>query len=80
MAKSHAGDRSGGIRNGRNLLWYRVDQNERRRKDRQLAAVLMLIEITLLLDIAFNWRWMLHAFVVDVARGGTNMGFARTHS
>jgi hypothetical protein len=33
-----------------------------------LAALLTLVEGLLLLDMAFNWRWMLHALVGDVAR------------
>ena len=37
-------------------------------QDWRLAALLTLIESVLLLDIAFNWRWMLHAFVGDIAR------------
>ncbi len=37
----------------------------------QLAATLTLIETLLLLDIAFNWRWMLH---------GAIGGFAQRHN
>ena len=37
-------------------------------QDWRLAALLTLIESVLLLDIAFDWRWMLHAFVGDFAR------------
>jgi hypothetical protein len=33
----------------------------------QLAAVLMLIESALLLDMAFNWRWKLHQALMDFA-------------
>jgi hypothetical protein len=33
----------------------------------QLAAVLMLIESTFLLDMAFNWRWKLHQALMDFA-------------
>jgi hypothetical protein len=47
------------------FAWIRA---KHRGKDWRLAALLTLIEITLLLDIAFDWRWMLHAFVGDVAR------------
>jgi hypothetical protein len=39
------------------IAWVRL-KNQRR--DWGLAALLMLVEGTLLLDIAFNWRWMLH--------------------
>jgi hypothetical protein len=47
------------------IAWVRA---RNRRQDRQLAGLLMLIEITLLLDIAFNWRWTLHQFLMDVAQ------------
>ena len=42
-----------------------------RRKSRrasQLAAALTLIETLLLLDIAFNWRWMLHGVIGNFAQ------------
>ena len=59
------------------IAWVR-EKNQR--QDWRLAALLTLIESTLLLDTAFDWRWMLHAFVVDVARRRHEYGLARTHS
>jgi hypothetical protein len=47
------------------ITWIRA---KTRGQDWRLAALLTLIEGLLLLDIAFNWRWMLHALVGDVAR------------
>jgi hypothetical protein len=47
------------------IAWVRA---RNRRQDRQLAGLLMIIEITLLMDIAFNWRWALHQFLMDVAQ------------
>jgi hypothetical protein len=47
------------------IAWVR-EKNQR--QDWRLAALLTLIESTLLLDIAFNWRWRLHLFVGDVAQ------------
>ncbi len=37
------------------------------RRTLPLAAVLMLIESALLLDMAFNWRWKLHQTLMDFA-------------
>jgi hypothetical protein len=48
------------------IAWVR-EKNQR--QDWRLAALLTLIESTLLLDIAFNWRWMLHRFLMDIAQG-----------
>jgi hypothetical protein len=33
----------------------------------RLALVLALIDVVLLLDMVFNWRWMLHQIFVDTA-------------
>jgi hypothetical protein len=48
------------------IAWVR-EKNQR--QDWRLAALLTLIESTLLLDIAFNWRWMLHQLLMDIAEG-----------
>jgi hypothetical protein len=48
------------------IAWVRL-KNQRR--DWRLAALLTLIDSTLLLDIAFNWRWMLHQLLIDIAQG-----------
>jgi hypothetical protein len=42
------------------ITWTRT---KARRTTSRLAAVLMLIEGALLLDIAFSWRWMLHGVI-----------------
>jgi hypothetical protein len=34
----------------------------------RLAAVLLFIEVALLLDMAFNWRWKLHQALMDLAQ------------
>jgi hypothetical protein len=34
----------------------------------RLAAVLLVIEAILLLDMAFNWRWKLHQALMDLAQ------------
>jgi hypothetical protein len=47
------------------IAWMR---GKSRRQDGRLRVLLMLIEGLLLLDIAFNWRWMLHQLVVDFAQ------------
>jgi hypothetical protein len=47
------------------IAWVR---NKVQRRDWRVAALLTLIESTLLLDVAFNWRWTLHQFVGDVAQ------------
>lgn len=47
------------------ITWIRM---KARRKPSRLAAVLMLIESALLLDIAFDWRWKLHDALADSAR------------
>jgi hypothetical protein len=49
------------------VAWIR----SKSRRSSQLAAILTLIETLLLLDIAFNWRWMLH---------GAIGGFAQRHN
>jgi hypothetical protein len=46
------------------IAWMRARSQ---RRDWRLAALLMLIESTLLLDIVFNVRWMLHAWINGVA-------------
>jgi hypothetical protein len=45
------------------IAWIRT----KARRASQLAAVLMLIESALLLDMAFNWRWKLHQALMDFA-------------
>jgi hypothetical protein len=47
------------------IAWVR-DKNQR--QDGRLAGLLTLIEVTLLLDIAFNWRWTLHQLLMDSAQ------------
>jgi hypothetical protein len=44
---------------------------------RRLAALLMCVESVLLLDIAFNWRWMLHQFAMDLAQRRHEYEFRR---
>ena len=46
------------------IAWVRAKINDRI----GACALLTLIESTLLLDIAFNWRWMLHQFLMDIAQ------------
>jgi hypothetical protein len=46
------------------IAWIRPKAG---RKTSRLAAVLMLIESILLLDMAFNWRWKLHQALMDFA-------------
>lgn len=48
------------------IAWIRAKTQG---QDWRLAALLTFIESVLLLDIAFDWRWMLHALVGEVARG-----------
>jgi hypothetical protein len=47
------------------IAWMRA---KGRNHDGRLPAFLMLIEGVLLLDIAFDWRWMLHQFAMDFAQ------------
>jgi hypothetical protein len=47
------------------LAWTRTKD---RRGASRLAVVLMAIDGLLLLDIAFNWRWMLHGLVGGYAQ------------
>jgi hypothetical protein len=44
------------------IVWLRA-----RKPASRLARVLMVIECVLLLDIAFNWRWMLHGVIAEIA-------------
>jgi hypothetical protein len=46
------------------ISWVR---SKARPKISRLAAVLMLIESVLLLDVAFNWRWKLHDVFLGIA-------------
>jgi hypothetical protein len=46
------------------IAWIRAKSQ---RRDWHLAALLMLVESTLLLDIVFNLRWVLHAWINVVA-------------
>jgi hypothetical protein len=46
------------------IAWIRTKAG---RRTSRLAAVLMLIESALLLDMAFNWRWKLHQALIDFA-------------
>lgn len=48
------------------IAWVRLKDQAR---DWRLAALLTFIESTLLLDIAFNWRWKLHQLLMDIAQG-----------
>jgi hypothetical protein len=43
----------------------------------QLPAVLTLMESALFLDIVFNWRWMLHQILMDVAQRTHEYGARR---
>jgi hypothetical protein len=47
------------------IAWMRA---KARHQEGRLPAFLMLIESVLMLDIAFNWRWMLHQLVGDFAQ------------
>jgi hypothetical protein len=47
------------------IAWLRT---RGRGTDAQLPAVLTLMESALFLDIAFNWRWMLHQILMDLAQ------------
>ena len=42
-------------------------QNKRRFRSFRLVASLAMLEVALLLDAAFNWRWMLHGFLANTA-------------
>lgn len=57
------------------IAWVR-EQNQR--QDWRLAALLTLIESTLLLDIASNGRWMLHRLFVDLAQRAHEYAVRRT--
>jgi hypothetical protein len=46
------------------IAWLRT---RARGTDARLPAVLTLMESALFLDIAFNWRWMLHQIFMDLA-------------
>ena len=46
------------------ISWVR---SKTRPKTSRLAAVLMLIESVLLLDIAFDWRWRVHDMFMGIA-------------
>ncbi len=48
-----------------------------RRQNGRLSVVLMLIEAVLLLDITFNWRWILHQRFVDLAQRTHEYGVRR---
>jgi hypothetical protein len=56
------------------IAWVRA---KNRGQDWRLAALLTLIESVLLLDIAFDGRWMIHAFVGDVARSRHEYGLRK---
>jgi hypothetical protein len=56
------------------FAWIRA---KNQKKDSRLAALLTLIETTLLLDIIFNWRWMLHDFASGLARRAHEYDFRR---
>ncbi len=47
------------------IAWARA---RRRRTISQLAALLTVIEGALVLDMVFNWRWMLHQELMDLAQ------------
>jgi hypothetical protein len=46
------------------IAWVR---RQNQRQDWRPTALLTLVESTLLLDMAFNWRWMLHQLLMDFA-------------
>lgn len=56
------------------IAWLKA---KNRRQDGRLAGLLMLIESVLLLDIAFNWRWMLHQLVMDFAERRREYGLRK---
>jgi hypothetical protein len=56
------------------IAWMRA---KIRRQDGHLALLLMLIESVLLMDIAFNWRWMLHQLLVDFAQSKHEYGLRK---
>ena len=47
------------------IAWART---RRRRTISQLAALLTVIEGALVLDMVFNWRWMIHQELMDLAQ------------
>jgi hypothetical protein len=47
------------------IAWIR---SKGQRDASRLAPVLMVIDSALLLDITFNWRWMLHALFAGIAQ------------
>jgi hypothetical protein len=47
------------------IAWART---RRRRTISQLAALLTAIEGALVLDMVFNWRWMIHQELMDLAQ------------
>jgi hypothetical protein len=47
------------------IAWVR---NKVQRRDWRVAALLTLIESTLLLDIVFDWRWRLHQLLMETAQ------------
>jgi hypothetical protein len=57
------------------VAWLKA---KNRRQDGRLAGLLMLIESVLLLDIAFNWRWMLHQLLMDLAQRAHEYQLRRT--
>lgn len=57
------------------IAWLKANN---RRKDSQLAASLTVIEAALLLDIIFNWRWVLHGFAIGLAKRAHDYAFRST--
>jgi hypothetical protein len=54
------------------IAWFKANN---RRKDLRLAAPLTVIEGALLLDIIFNWRWMLHDLAAVLAQRAHDYDF-----
>jgi hypothetical protein len=54
------------------IAWFKANNT---RKDSQLAARLTVIEGALLLDIIFNWRWMLHDFAAGLTKRAHDYAF-----
>src|SRR5277367_59313 len=59
------------------IAWART---RRLRTISQLAALLTVIEGALVLDMVFNWRWMIHQELMDLAQRWNEYDIRRSPS